>query len=274
MAQAIAMVLKHWEVFSFDGSFGQTDLLEHQVITTPDRPINCRYRPVTPALEGKLKDHLDKWLKLGVIKPAQSPWNFALVAAPKKNGDIRWCVDFRALNGVTIKDSHQIGNVDDNLARLSRSTVFSTIDGAGAFNQINLAEQDRFKTAFSTPVGQFQFRRLPFGLCNSPATYARLVNLVLHGIPYHMALPYLDDTITHSRDLASHFPALDLVLGAHAKAGLKLQPSKCHLFRTEIDYLGHRITSEGIAPVPEYVQLVKDWPLPTTKAECSGRTGY
>jgi hypothetical protein len=119
MAKAIAVILRHYDTFSFDGSFGETPLLEHTVITTNDLPINCRYRPVNPAVEGKLKEQLDKWLKLNVIETAQSPWNFALVAAPKKSGEIRWCVDFRTLNEVTVKDSHQIGNVDDNPARLS-----------------------------------------------------------------------------------------------------------------------------------------------------------
>ena len=173
-ATLVGLILKYWSVFSFDGGFGCTDLIQHDIVTTNTRPVNQRYRPVNPSLEPCLKAQLDLWLQQGVIEEAQSPWNFALVAAPKKNGKIRWCVDYRRLNDVTVRDSHQIGNVEDNLSRLSRSTVFSALDGAGAFNQIPLAEDARTKTAFSTPFGQYQFRRLPFGLCNGPATYARL----------------------------------------------------------------------------------------------------
>jgi hypothetical protein len=97
MAKAITVILRHYDTFSFDGSFGETPLLEHAVITTSDLPINCRYRPVNSAVEGKLKEQLDKWLKLNVIETAQSPWTFPLEAAPKKSGEIRWCVDFRSL---------------------------------------------------------------------------------------------------------------------------------------------------------------------------------
>ena len=180
---------------------------------------------------------MQKWLKLKVIEPSKSPWNFGLVAAPKKNGKIRWCVDFRALNNITVKDTHPIGNIEDNLARLSRSRMFSCIDGSGAFHVVPFAKNDREKTAFATPWGSYHFTQMPFGLCNAPSTYARLVQMVLNGIPYTQALPYLDDTIVHSKDLSSHITALDKVLAANAAAGLKLAPEKCSLFKARVEYL-------------------------------------
>jgi hypothetical protein len=106
---------------------------------------------------------------------------------------------------------------------------------------------------------------MSFGLCNAPATYCRLVQMVLQGIPYSMALPYLDDTCVHSRNLAEHFTALQTVLEAFRKAGLKLQPKKCFLFKSKVEYLGHMVSKEGIGPVPQYTQVIRDWPMPETR---------
>ena len=121
------------------------------------------------------------------------------MAAPKKNGKIRWCVDYQPLNKSTIKDTHPIGSIQENLSYLANSRIFSVVDGAGAYHVIPLRESDRQLTAFATPMGSYHFKRLPFGLSNAPATYARLVNMVLSGIPYDVALPYLDDIIIHTR---------------------------------------------------------------------------
>jgi hypothetical protein len=259
LAQAAYMLLKRWACFSFDGNYGQTTLLKHSIVTEPDqRPINQCFRPVSPHLEVDLKKQIDKWLKHGVIEKSCSPWRFGFVAAPKKGGAIRWCVDYRALNEISSIYIAPIGNIEDNLARLSRSTIFSGIDSIGAFHVIELEDKDKAKTAFAMPWGSYQFVRMPFGLAGGPSSYARLVHMVLDGISYTQALPYLDDRVIHSKDLAGHFLALDRVLEAYEKAGLKLQPAKCQLFQREIEYLRHMVSAKGIAPVPGYVQVVKD----------------
>jgi hypothetical protein len=165
---------------------------------------------------------------------------------------------YRALNDIISILSSPIGNIKDNLARLSRSTIFPGIDSIGAFHVIELEDKDKAKLAFATPWGSYQFVQMPFGLAGGHSSYARLVHMVLDGIPYTQALPYLDDTVIHSKDLAGHFEALDRVLRAYKKAGLKLQPAKCQLFQRSIEYLGHMVSAEGIAPVPGYVQVVKD----------------
>ncbi len=276
-SRALALLLQFFDIFAADGSFGCTDLLEHEIHTDDVAPIKTRWRPINPLLEKDLRAQLDKWLAEEVIEPSNSPWSFAMVAAPKKNGKIRWCVDYRQLNAVTRKDSFPLPQIEDNLARLAHSTVFSGIDGSGAFHVVKVRKQDRAKTAFSTPFGLFQFQRMPFGLTNGPATYSRLVQLVLNGIPPSMALPYLDDTIIHSRNVDDHLKALARVLQAHRKAGLKLQPSKCQLFQPKVEYLGHEVSKDGVRPVPEYVQVVKQWPLPKTRTEARcflGKIGY
>ena len=273
----VNLLVKYFDVISVNGEYGQTDLMEHEIHTEDMPPIKCKHRPINPALEPNLKEQLDKWAKHDVIEPSYSPWSFPLVAAPKKNGTIRWCVDYRRLNDITVKDTFPLPNIEDNLVRLADSRIFSCVDGSGAFHVIKIRKEDRPKTAFSTPWGTFHYKRMPFGLTNGPASYSRLVQLVLHGIPQEAAIPYLDDTIIHSRDVAGHLRHLELVLKAHRKAGLKLQPEKCQLFQKQVDYLGHLVSAEGIRPQEAYVKAVRDWTIPTTKSEARvflGKVGY
>jgi transposase InsO family protein len=275
--RAVDLLLEFWDVLSIDGDFGETDLIEHRIYTEDRPPIKERVRPINPKMEANLKEQVDAWKKHDVVEPTNSPWNFALVAAPKKGNKIRWCVDYRKLNDITLKDAFPLPSIEDNLARLSNSKVFSGVDGAGAYHVVPIHAADRAKTAFATPWGAFCFKRMPFGLTNAPATYARLVQMTLHGIALDKAIPYLDDTCIHSKDVSSHFSCLREVFTAFRKAGLKLQPSKCKLFREEIEYLGHLVSAKGILPLPDYISIVKDWPLPTSKTQARaflGKVGY
>jgi hypothetical protein len=211
-------LLQFWDSFSHDGSYGVTNLLKHDIVTTSPYPIKCKYRPINRALEPDLRLQLDKWLENDVIEPAMSPWSANLVAAKKKNGAIRWCLDWRALNDATVKDSYPMPNVGDTLARLAGSTCFSNFDMSGAFHCIPMEESAKEKTAFASPYGSFQQKRLGFGLCNGPATYCRLVERILQGIPTTVAVGFLDDGVIHSRGLDAHIQNLTTTLSAYAKA--------------------------------------------------------
>ena len=270
LAKLLAVLIRNYEVFSHDGEYGRTDVIKHDIQLVPGaRPIRCANRPVNPALEENLKRQVLKWLKHGVVEPAQSPWAFPLVPVKKKSPSgemkIRWCIDYRKLNAVTVPDAYSIGDPNHNLAQLSRSTVFSTIDASGAFHQISIEENKREMTAFSTPFGQFQFCQMPFGVINGPSTYARLISRVLEGIPPSIALGYVDDVLVHARTLDEHADGLDRVLTAHRKAGLRLNPDKCHFAQPKVEYLGHAVSAQGIEPIPAYTELVQNWPLPTTR---------
>jgi hypothetical protein len=266
-AQLLSLLLKYWDVISIDGEFGSTDLLQHAIHTGNAPPIKCKTRPPNPALEADLRRQLDDNLARGVIEPSASPWSFPLVAAPKKNQRIRWCVDYRRLNLITSKDVFPLPSIEANIARLAKSQVFSTLDGAGAFHVVPLRKRDRKKTAFATPWGLFQYKKMPFGLCNGPATYSRLVQLMLHGIPPSIAMPYLDDIIVHSVTPEEHLEYLEIVLEAHRHGGLKLQPSKCEIFRHEVNYLGHLVSGTGVRTQPGFRQRIKDWKFPANKSE-------
>ena len=164
-------------------------------------------------------------------------------------------------------------NVQHTLGRLAGSNLFSTLDISGAFHCIAIHPEDRPYTAFSTPWGQKQFKDLGFGLCNGPATYCRLVQLVLQAVPHTAALPYMDDAIVHSSSVLEHLANLRMTLEAYRKAGLKLSPTKCEFFVTEAKFLGHKLTKHGIEPTDEYKDSVKNLKVPTTKSEARAFLG-
>jgi hypothetical protein len=231
---AIDVLYQFWPLFSHDGSYGKTDLLKHRIITDDALPIKCKYRPINPALEPSLRAQIDEWVKHDVIEPSNSPWSANLVAAKKKGGKVRWCVDWRRLNAVTRKDSYPMPTVQDNMARLAGSTIFSGVDMAGAFHCVEMDKRDKEKTAFSTPFGSYQQKRLGFGVTNGPATYCRLVERVLKDIPHWVAIGFMDDGVIHSKDVPSHVKHLRMTLQAYGNAGLRLNPKKCTFFKSSM----------------------------------------
>ena len=276
----LGLLLQHWLLFAWDGSYGATSLVQHYIHTPVDgKPVHDRYRPPNPVLRQSLKKQLEKWLRHGCIEPSDSQWNSNVLAVVKSNNPsaVRWCVDYRRVNAVTHIDRMPIGDVQDNLAQLGKSTLFSCLDNSGAFHTISIAPQHRHKTSFCTPFSCWQFARLPFGLSGGPSSYARLILEVLNGIPQEVAVAFVDDVLVHSATFRQHLTNLDRVFTAYGKAGLKLNPAKCKFLATEIDYLGHTVSPLGIKPQEAYLKVVKDWPIPKNRHEIMvflGKTGY
>ena len=145
----------------------------------------------------------------------------------KKDGSARFCVDYRKLNSITHKDTYPLPRIDDTLDTLGESQWFSTLDLVSGYWQVEVAEQDRDKTAFTTQEGLFQFKVMPFGLCNAPATFQRLMNLVLAGVQWSECLVYLDDIIVLGRSFEEHLQNLSVVLQKLKCANLRLKLPKC-----------------------------------------------
>ena len=164
---------------------------------------------------------------------------------------------------MTHKDSYPLPRIDETLEALGGSEWFSTLDLKSGYWQVELAEEDREKSAFSAGAGLWQFTVMPFGLCNAPATFERLMDRVLKGVELSTALVYLDDILVHAKSFEIHIAKLKVVLERLRQAGLKLSPKKCSLLRRQVRYLGHILSQHGVTVDGEKIQVVLDWSTPT-----------
>ncbi|XP_041961809.1 uncharacterized protein LOC121720042 [Alosa sapidissima] len=254
--------------------YGCTDVVYHTIPTGDAAPIRQRYRPVPPSLYAELRTLLQGMLEGGVIRESSSPWASPVVLVRKKDQSWRFCVDYRKLNEVTHKDAFPLPRVEETLTCLKRAEWYSTLDLASGYWQVEVHPSDKEKTAFATPVGLYQFERMPFGLCNAPATFQRLMQRCLGGQVHDFLLIYLDDVIIYSPDFDSHLEHLGQVFLKLQDHGLKLQPSKCRLLQKSVKYLGHVVGGGGVATDPSKTQAVQQWPVPTTVREVRSFLGF
>ena len=208
-----------------------------------------------------------------IIQPSHSPWAAPVVLVGKRDGGLRFCVDYRKLNDLTRKDAYPLPRIDDALDSLNKACWFSTLDLASGYWQVELDPRDKHKTAFTTRQGLFEFDVLSFGLCNSPSTFQRLMDLVLADGQWTTCLVYLDDIIIFGRTFQEHLGRLDEVLTKLRQANLKVKPAKCNLFATQVQYLGHIISSKGVKADPAKVEAVRQWPVPKNQTEVRSFVG-
>ena len=166
--------------------------------------------------------------KHGIVEPAASPWASNVVLVKKKDGSLRFCVDYRRLNAITYKDSYPLPLIDNCLSALSGASWFSTLDLRAGYYNIPIAECDRDKSAFITRTGCYRFTVMPFGPTGAPSVFQRLMDLVLCGLSYVSCLVYLDDIIIFGRNFEEHLDRLREVFDRICQANLKLKPSKIH----------------------------------------------
>ena len=241
--------------------------IQHHINTGVSTPIRQSTRRVPLPQRNTVHQLLQEMLKRKVISPSKSPWASPIVLVKKKDGTIRFCVDYRKVNSVTIKDAYPLPRVDDTLDTLAGSVWFTTLDLKSGYWQVEVAPEDRAKTAFCTQEGLYEFNVMPFGLSNAPATFQRLMDSVLAGLQWSTCLVYLDDIIIVGRSFEEHMKNLQLVFERLKEAGLKLQPKKCHFLRHKVTFLGHIVSSEGISPDPLKTSKVREWPTPITVQE-------
>ena len=220
---------------------------------------------------------LQDMLSKHIIQPSTSPWVSPIVLVHKKDGTLRFCVDYRKLNGLTRKDAYPLPRIDDALDTLAGSKWFTTLDLISGYWQVEVNNQDLEKTAFCTPDGLFEFNVMPFGLCNAPATFQRLMDAVLAGLQWNSCLVYLDDVVIPGKDLDDHLHNIRVVLECLHQAGLKLHPNKCHFGKKQVTFLGHIVSGDGVATDPQKTSKVASWPVPTCQHEVwqfLGLAGY
>ena len=200
---------EYQDIFSQgEDDLGNTPLLEH-AIETHGPPLRHPYRRQNPAVRREEMTQVQQMLSSNVIHPSNSPWTSPVVMVRKKDGSLRFCVDFRQLNAATVKDAHPLPRIDDLLDALHGAKWFSTLDLKSGYWKVPITEQDKAKTAFRTSSGQlFEFNQVPFGLCNAPATFSRLMDRILAGLHWETCLFYLDDIIVFSSTWEEHLARL------------------------------------------------------------------
>ena len=183
-----------------------------------------------------------KMLDAGVIEPATSEWASRIVLVPKKDGSLRFCVDYRRLNAKTVADAYPLPRIDDCLDSLGDAQIFTTLDCNAGYWQVPVAPEDRDKTTFRSYLGTYRYTRMPFGLRNAPATFQRALDIILSGIRWQTCLIYLNDVIVFSKDAETHLRHVDEVLRLLRETSVTLKLRKCAFFQPKVDYLGHVIT--------------------------------
>ena len=228
-------------------------------------PFKELFRRIPPPQVNKVREHLKLMLDVGAIRPSNSPWCNAVVLVRKKDGSLRFCIDFRRLNSLTKKDSHPLPRICETLDSLVRAAYFSTFNLTSGFWQVPMAEESKQFTAFTLgSIGIFECDRMPFSLSNAPATFQRLMQNCFGELNLMYCLIYLDDVIVYSKTPEEHLQRMHIVFDCLCEHGLKLKPTECDLFRTELIYLAHHASKDGVKPSKKNVSsIVTCWPPKT-----------
>ena len=237
--------------------------IEHSIEIDPEAqpPNRAPYR-LGPADQDELEAQIRDLVAQGFIRPSSSPYGAPVLFVPKKDGRWRMCIDYHALNKQTVKDRFPLPRIDSLMERLGQARVFSKLDLASGYHQIAVKEEHIQKTAFRTQQGHWEFIVMPFGLCNAPASFQRLMNKVFTGTIGDFVLVYLDDILVFSRTIEEHWEHLRQALQRLRKAKLYGRLHKCEFLKDKVDYLGFEVSSQGVHASPDKVRAVVEWPRP------------
>ena len=238
-------------------------VVEHSIKIEPGSKPS--YRPpyrLGPTEQDELEEQIKDLLAQGFIRPSCSPYGAPVLFVPKKDGRWRMCVDYRALNKQTVKDRYPLPQIDLLLDRLGQARVFSKLDLAQGYHQIAMERESVEKTAFCTNLGQWEYLVMPFGLCNAPSTFQRLMNEVFKQEINSFVLVYLDDILIYSRSVEEHWGHLQHALDKLRQGRLYGRLHKCEFLKDKVDYLGFEVGHDGIRTSPEKVRAILDWPRP------------
>ena len=231
-----------------DGRLGTLKGTSHRIEIEPGaKPVY--QQPYRCGIERRKAEdaEVQRMLKAGVIAPSTSEWASPVILVPKPDGSLRFCVDYRKLNSITVRDSYPMPRMDECIDSLGSATIFSTLDCNSGYWQLPVEERDQDKTTFTCHAGSFKFLRLPFGLRNAPATFQRAMDIILSRVRWKSVLVYLDDIIVFSRGVNEHLRHLERVLALLQEAGATLRLAKCSFFQRQVKYLGHIIRPGRLA---------------------------
>ena len=266
----VRQVLGNWKsVFSTGPTdIGCTNITKHKIVLSDDTPFKQPYRKIPPAMYEEVRQHLKDMLDCGAIRESESPFSSNVVLVRKKDGSLRFCIDFRMLNSRTKKDAYMLPRFDDTVDLLVGSKYFSKLDLRSGYWQVEMEEDSKQYTAFSVGnLGFYETNRMAFGLVNSGATFQRVMERTMGDVLLRECLVFIDEILIFSETFEEHISRLENVFHRLSMHGLKLKGSKCELFKSSVSYLGHIISEQGVATDPEKTSAISTWPTPTKISE-------
>ena len=262
--QAHSLLKEYHNIFSLEKrDMGHTNATKHKIVlkdpdTPPFKECFCRIPP--PQLD-EVREHLKLMLDAGVIRPSNSPWCNAVVLVRKKDGSLRFYIDFRKFNSLTVKDSHPLPHICETLESLAGAAHFLTFNMNSEFWQVPMDKESKQYTAFTLgTMGLYECESMPFGLCNATPTFQRLMQNCLGELNLTYCLIYLNDVIVFSDMPDEHIPRMRVVFNCLHEHGLKLKPSKCEVFKSEINYLAHHVSQKGVLPLKKNLESIAQCP--------------
>ena len=241
--RVIEMPETHQDMWT-SGRLGEISATKHRIELEPQtKPFRFMPYQQGPAMRDRAVAEIRKMLDAGVIEPATSELASTIVLVPKKDGSLRFCVDYRRLNAKTVAETYPLPRIDDCLDSLGDAQTFTTLDCNAGYWQVPVAPEDRDKTTFTSYLGTYRYVRITFGLRNAPATFQGALDIFLSGVRWQTCLIYLDEVIVFSKDAEMHLRHVDEILRLLGRTGVTVKLRKCSFFHPKVDYFGHVITS-------------------------------
>lgn len=256
---------------------GRVSHSHFRIATGDSLPIQSRPYRIPVSNQQVVQDEIDKLESQGIIRKSMSPWSSPIVLVRKKDGSPRLCVDYRKLNSITKDDKFPLPSIEELLVKVREGKFFSTIDLKSGYHQIPVHPDDREKTAFICDNALYEYLYLPFGVKNAPSHFSRVMMAVLNGLIGNSVLVYLDDLIVLGKDPEEHLSNLAEVLSALGRQGMRINLNKCKFFQSEVNFLGHKVSQNGIEPCIDKVKAIHEYPTPKSSKDVAsflGMAGY
>lgn len=262
------------QLFQDPTEFPPERAIDHSIPLIPGfKVVNVKPYRYSPSQKDEIERQVKEMLLNGIIQPSNNPFSSHVLLVKKKDGTWRFCIDYRQLNSIIVKNKYPIPIVVELLDELKGAAWFTNLDMRSGYHQVWVRPEDIPKTAFKTHHGHWEFKAMPLGLTNTPSTFQKAMNTILSPLLRKCVLVFVDDILIYSPTLDEHKQHLEQVFVILEDHNFLLKKSKCTFAQQQLEYLGHIISSEGVATDPKKVQAVADWPTPTNIRQLRGFLG-